>query len=183
MCLQPVCKQCDYRGLYLAAWIDLLFNEDDFLLYSRQQNTPVDYSFVHLTKKASDCCQISILQNSQKKMVSNKQSETAIICEILLRIRWYFFRISLIKIGFSTEQTNLIFDKNVIELSFFCNFLNRMRIQLPNLRQPQYVSKKLWKFQTNCSNTIFVVWVRVNWDKVYIGLLCTCSSAVVLKVK
>ena len=94
---------------YLAAWIDLLFNEDDFLLYSRQQNPPVDYSFVHLTKKASDRCQMSILQNSQKKMFSNKKSETAIICI------W----ISLIKIGFSTEQTNFIFDKNLIELSFF----------------------------------------------------------------
>ena len=65
-----VCRHRDYRGLYFAAWIDILFNEKEFLLYSRQQTTPVNYSFVHQTKNASDCCQMSIFQNSKKKMLS-----------------------------------------------------------------------------------------------------------------
>ena len=114
-----VCRHRDYRGLYFAAWIDLLFNENEFLLYSRQQTTAVNYSFVHWTKKASDCCQKSILQNSQKKMFSNENSETAIFCKISLRIRWYFFQISVIKIELSTGEKDRNIDKKVIQRWFF----------------------------------------------------------------
>ena len=109
----------DYRGLCFAAWIDLLFNENEFLLSSRQQTTAVNYSFAHETKKASDCCQISILRNSQKKMFSNENPETAIFCKISLRIQWYFSQISVIKIELSTGKTDINLDKNSFNVDFF----------------------------------------------------------------
>ena len=37
----------------------------------------------------------------------------------------------------------------------FCNFLNRVHTQLPILRQLQYLTNTLWKFQTNRTNTLF----------------------------
>ena len=37
-----VCRPRDYRGLCFAALIDLLFNENEFLLYSRQHITAVN---------------------------------------------------------------------------------------------------------------------------------------------
>ena len=40
-----------------------------------------------------------------------------------------------------------------------------MSIQLPNLQNPHYVTNKLWEFQTNHTNTLFVVRVRINWEK------------------
>ena len=43
-----------------------------------------------------------------------------------------------------------------------CNFLNRVHTQLPILRQLQYLTDTFWKIQTNRTNTLFVVWVRVN---------------------
>ena len=52
----------------------------------------------------------------------------------------------------------------------FCNFLNRVHTQLPNLRQLQYVTNTLWKFQTNRTNGLFVVWVRVNRGQIHISL-------------
>ena len=52
----------------------------------------------------------------------------------------------------------------------FCSFLNRVHTQLPNLRQPQYVTNTLWKFQTNRTNRLCVVWVRVNRSQIYISL-------------
>ena len=62
---------------------------------------------------------MSILQNSQKKMFSNENSETAIFCEISLRIRWYFSQISVIKIELSTGETDINLDKKVIQRWFF----------------------------------------------------------------
>ena len=163
-----VCRHRDYRGLYLAAWIDLLLNENEFLLYSRQQSTAVNYYFVHWTKKASDCRQINILQNFQKKIISNKISETAIFCEISLRIRWYFSQIFVIK-TFYKRNRHQSCQKSHSALIFF-NFLSREHTQLPNLRQLQYVTNALWKLQTNRTNGVFVVWVRVNWGGIYISL-------------
>ena len=95
------------------------FNENEFLWYSRQHTTAVNYSFVHWTKNAADCCQMSILQNSQKKMFSNENSETAIFCEISLRIWWYFFQISVIKIELPTGKKDINLDKKVIQHWFF----------------------------------------------------------------
>ena len=80
-----VCRHRDYRGLYFAAWIDLLFNENESFLYSWQQTTAVNYSFVFL------CCQMSVLHTSQEKMFSNKKSETAVFCasdDIFLKLLW-----------------------------------------------------------------------------------------------
>ena len=113
-----VCRHRDYRGLYFAAWIDLLFNENEFLLYSRQQTTAVQYSFVHWTKKASGFCQISILRNSQKEMFSKKNSETAIFCEISLQIWWYFSQISVLKLNFLQAKKTSILTKNSFNIDF-----------------------------------------------------------------
>ena len=63
----------------------------------------------------------------------------------------------IIKISFGVEKC-----WSYINYCFSCNFLNRMHIQLPNLRHFQYVTNKLWKFRTNHTNTLFVVWVWVN---------------------
>mgnify|MGYP001802827634 CR=1 FL=1 len=77
------------------------------------------------TKKTSDCCQKSILWHSQKIMLSNENSETAIFCKISLRIRWYFFQISVIKIDLSTGEKDINIDKKSHSSTLiFCNFLN-----------------------------------------------------------
>ena len=73
---------------------------------------------VHWTKKASDCCQMSIFQNSQKKMFSNENSETAIFREISLRIRWYFSQIPVIKTELSTGGKDINLDKNSFNINF-----------------------------------------------------------------
>ena len=61
---------------------------------------------------------VSILQNSQKKIDSNKKSETAMFWKSSLRIRCNFSHISLNKIELSTEKISFIFDKNLMELIF-----------------------------------------------------------------
>ena len=57
---------------------------------------------------------MSILQNSQKKMFSNENSETAFFWEIPLPVLWYFFQTSDIKIEFFTGETDINLDKRVI---------------------------------------------------------------------
>ena len=103
-----VCRHRDYRGLYFAVWVDLLLNENEFLLYSRQQSTAVNYYFVHWTKKASDCCQTYILQNFQKKIISIEISETGIFCKLSSRIRWYFLKFLWSKLSTGEIDINLV---------------------------------------------------------------------------
>ena len=62
---------------------------------------------------------MSILEKSRKKMFSNKNSETAIFCKILLRIWWYFSQIFVIKIEVYTGETDINLDKKVIQRWFF----------------------------------------------------------------
>ena len=66
---------------------------------------------------------MSILENSHKRMSSNENSETAIFCEILLHIRWYFSQISVIKIELLTGEKVINLDKKVIQRWFFVNHL------------------------------------------------------------
>ena len=105
-----VCRHRDYIGINLRCLNRPLFNENEFA---------VNYSFVNKPKKPSDCCQMSILQNYQNKMFSNENSETAIFCKIPLRISWYFFQISVIKIELSAGETGINVDKEVIQRWFF----------------------------------------------------------------
>ena len=58
---------------------------------------------------------MSPLQNSEKKMFSIEISETAIFCEIALRIQRYFSQISVIKIELSTEGKNINLDKKDLQ--------------------------------------------------------------------
>ena len=58
---------------------------------------------------------MSILQNSQKKRFSNENSETAIFCKILLRMRLYFSQISVIENELSTGETDISLDKKLIQ--------------------------------------------------------------------
>ena len=77
--------------------------------------------------------------------------------------KWTFYRRNRHQSGQKTHSTLI-----------FCNFLNRMHTQLPNLRQLQYVTNT-WKFQTNRTNRLFVVWVRVNQGQIYISLQCNAA--------
>ena len=75
---------------------------------------------------------------------------------------------------FFTWKTNLIFDRNLIKLSFFCNLLNRMQFTLTSIMS----ATDCEDFRQITQNTLlFLIWVRVNWDKFYTGLLCSCSTA------
>ena len=78
---------------------------------------------------------MSILKNSQKKMFSNENSETAIFCEISLRIQWYFSQISEIKIELSTGEKDMNLDEKVIQRWFFAIFWIE-HTQLPNFNIP-----------------------------------------------
>ena len=72
---------------------------------------------------------------------------------------WIFYRRNRHQSGQKSHSTLI-----------FCNILNREHTQLPNLRQLQYVINTLWKFQTNRTNRLFVVRVRVKQDQLYISL-------------
>ena len=62
---------------------------------------------------------MSIMQNCRKKIFSNEKSETAILCEILLRIRRYFPQIPVIKIKLFTGEADIILDQKVFNVVFF----------------------------------------------------------------
>ena len=61
---------------------------------------------------------MSILQNSQKKMLSNENSETAFFWEIPLPVLWYFFQTSDIKIEFLQEKQTSIWTKESFDIDF-----------------------------------------------------------------
>ena len=103
----------DYRGLHLADWIDLLFNEIEFLLYSQQQTATVNYSFVHQKKKASDCY---VYFAKFSKDVLKWNFWNCYLCKISLRIRWYF---SVIDIELLLGETHINLDKKVDQHWFF----------------------------------------------------------------
>ena len=71
---------------------------------------------------------------------------------------WTFYRRNRPQSGQKSHST-----------SIFSDFLNREHTQLPNLQQLQYVNNTYWKFQTNRTNTLFVVWVRVYRRRIYIS--------------
>ena len=73
-----------------------------------------------------------------------------------------FFSSFVTKIKFSTGKVDFIFDKKVIK-----HVLNKMHIQLPNLRPLQDVTKKL-KFFEKLQKYTICAWVRVNRDEVFL---------------
>ena len=74
-----VCRHRDYLCLYLAAWIDILLNESVLCIHGSR------------LLKASDCCQMFILQTSQKNMFSNGYSVTAIFLQSFIAHPIIFF--------------------------------------------------------------------------------------------
>ena len=112
---------------------------------------------------------MSIFKNSQKKMFQMKililLSFAKFHCasdDIFLKFLWS-------KLNFLQAKKISILTKSHSTL-IFCNFLNRVHTQLPNLQQLQYVTNTLWKSQTNRTNGLFVVWVGVNRGQIYISL-------------
>ena len=71
------------------------------------------------------------------------------------------------KLNFLQAKKTSIWSKKSL---IFCNFLNSVHTQRPNLRQLQYVTNTFWKFWSNGTNRLFVVWVRVNQGQIYIYL-------------
>ena len=68
--------------------------------------------------------------------------------DIFLKFLWS-------KLNFlQAKKTSMLTKKLLI----FCNLLNRVHTQLPNLRQLQYVTDTLWKFQTNRVGTSKSAW-------------------------
>ena len=148
-----------YKGLCFATWIDLLFNENVFHFDSRQQTTAVNYDIIIKQRKqviAVKClfCKILKRKCSQMKILkllpfAKFHCASANIFLKFLRSKLYFLQ----------EKQTSIWTKKSFNMDFL-QFLERVRTQLPNLWQHQYVTNPLLKFQTNCTNRLFVVWVE-----------------------
>ena len=134
------------HGFRLLLLIILLF------IKQRKQVIAVNCLFCKMLKRK--CSQTKIL-----KLLSFAKFHCASndICLRFLRSSWTFYR----------RKRHQYWQKSHSKL-IFCNFLNRVRTQLPNLRQLQYVTNTLCKFQTNRTNRLFVVSVRVNRGQIYI---------------
>ena len=115
------------HGSRLLLSIILLFIEQ------RKQVIVVKCLFCKILKRK--CSQTKIL-----KLLSFAKFHCA-SDDIFLKFLWS-------KLNFLQAKKTSILTKNYSTL-IFCNFLNRVQTQLPNLRQLQCVTNTLWKIQTN----------------------------------
>ena len=164
--LLSFCRHRDYRGLYFAAWIDLFFDENSIVF------TAADYCsyfiFCLLNKERMSLLSNVYFKKSSKEGVIKWEFWNcnnilqSFIAQLMIFFsnfcdhNWTFYRQNRLQSG---QKSHLVF--------IFCNFLNRVHVQLPNLQQLYHVTNTLRKFQRNCTIRLFVVWVRVNRDQIY----------------
>ena len=106
-----------------------------------------------------------------KGNVHKRKIWTCYICQIFLRIQWYFLEVSVIKIECSTAKTNPIFDKTVSKRWFFCNFLNRMQNSTT-----QFTTTSICHQQTVSFGQIAQIHYFWFGYKIYMGKLCSTAS-------
>ena len=100
-----------------------MFIEIEFLLYSRQQTTPISYSFAHWKKS---------------KWLSKFYFEKFSVLFFKFHCATdYIFKFLLLILNY--HRNYILYRKNSLNIVFF----NRTHIQLPNSRQPQDVTNKL----------------------------------------
>ena len=137
----------------------LLFIENEILLYSGQQTTPLIIPSVIKQRR-----QVIAVKTLFCKIFSNEISETANFCEKSLCIQWYYIFNRKCKLHFC--QKNAF--KHWSFVISWKNAYSTTQSTTPSICHQQTAMKVSYKSH---KYTLFVVWVWVNWDKIYMRLL------------